>query len=139
MKASLCLEYIGEGFAHTEAILSMKMFLASGGRDRGVEISKCRKPWVAEITGTDDKFGFQRQFLRGNVQRKRSSSTGNRGSELWFTIESNHIYQVQYFASWRDKRRYFVTVTDDGEIVKVEEKWVRNRLELMSSPPQGNA
>lgn len=139
MKAALCLEYIGEGFAEYEKLLSLKVRSASLGKESGAQIANVRKPWVAEILAVSNQFGYDRRFLSGKFQRKRGAATGNRGTELWFTLESGRIYQIQYFASWRDKRRYFATVADDGEIVGVDEEWVRNRLALMSSPPQGSA
>lgn len=139
MRATVCLEYIGEGAAALEKLYSGLIRVASGGRDAGCEIAKMRRPWVAEITGTHPKFGFERHFLRGNWQRRRSSSTGNRGVEIWYILESGKIYQVQHYTSWKRRHRYFVTVDEAGEITERDEAWVKSHLALMSSPPHGSA
>lgn len=40
------------------------------------------KPWIAEITGTDPKYGFTRDFLTGQKDYSEASGAGNRG--VWF-------------------------------------------------------
>lgn len=138
MKASICLEYIGEGYAAKERLFSGFVRAASFGIDAGCEIAKTRKPWVAEICGIGGKFWLERRFVKPIVQRQRGSSTGNRGTEYWFTCESGRIYQAQHYISWRSKERFFFMVTDGGDIEKLEDAWARNRLELMFLPPRGN-
>lgn len=138
MKASIGLEYIGEGAAAKERLLSGFVRAASFGSDAGCEIAKARRPWVAEIVGIGGKFGLERRFVNPTVQRRRGSSTGNRGTEYWFICESERIYQAQHYISWRSKERFFFMVTDGGDIEKLEDAWARNRLALMFLPPRGN-
>ena len=138
MKASLCLEYIGDGCAGMEKLLSGFINIASNGANPGCKMAEARRPWVAEITGFCPKFGLKRKFLKPTTQRQRSSSTANRGSERWFVCEDGRVYQAQHFTSWKSKDRFFFIVTQDGKIERVSEEWARNLLELMSSQPQGS-
>lgn len=134
MKATLSLEYIGESqdarlaMCHgiTREVLGAEVANATFGPSRP------RKPWVAEITGKDAKFGFARHFLPANWQRKRANSAHSRGVELWFVLESGHFYEVKSPVSWQNSERYFCTVTDDGSIVHVGkeevDQWLNSRL-----------
>lgn len=134
MKATIKLEYIGES---QDARLSMYSKIIDqvadglGGKVTGN--TRLRQPWIAEIAGIDSKFGFKREFLKGNWQRKRSNATGSRGTELWFTVESGKIYEVKSPISWRSINRYFCLVTETGCIKKITEtevkKWLKDRLE----------
>lgn len=134
MKATIKLEYIGES---QDARLSMYSKIIDqvadglGGKVTGN--TRLRQPWVAEIAGIDSKFGFKREFLKGNWQRKKSNGTGSRGTELWFTIESGKIYEVKSPISWRSINRYFCLVTETGGIKKITEtevkKWLKDHLE----------
>ena len=134
MKATIKLEYIGEA---QDARLSMygKMIdqVSDGLGKKVIGNTRLRQPWVAEITGNDQKFGFKREFLKGNWQRKRSNGNGSRGTEIWFMLESGKLYEVKSPVSWRSVDRYFCTVTDDGDIDKLTEteakKWLKDHLE----------
>ena len=137
MKAAICLEYIGEGFANVERLHSVRLTLASAGVDRGARIAEQRRPWVANIVGFSEQFGYERQFLRPTTQRQRASSTGNRGVELWFVCETGNLYQAQHYTSWKSKDQFFFIVTDHGSLQRVDETWARSRLVLMCSPPLG--
>ena len=131
MKSTLSLEYIGEA---QDARLSLysKMIdhVSVGLGDQVIGKKGLRKPWVAEITGTDPKYGFQRAFLKGNWQRKRSNSTGSRGVEIWFNLESDKLYEVKSSVSWKSIDRYFCIVSETGCIKKLTEmdaiKWLKD-------------
>ncbi len=76
------------------------------------EGSKKHKSWVAEIVGTDAKWGFKRQFLNGR------ESEEVRG--LSFDLEEGKIYDV----NCAQKGRKFVTVKA-GEVVELSQNEVK--------------
>lgn len=131
MKYTLGLEYIGEAQDAHVALYSGIIDQVSNGLGKQV-IGKVRPrmPWVASLTGVDDKFGFKREFLNGNWQRKRSNSGGSRGTEIWFTLEHGKLYEVKSPVSWRSTHRYFCVVSDDGDMMRLSEaeakEWLRN-------------
>jgi len=121
MKATLSLEYIGESCDARLILESMKLDYAFGGNFGKAVIgnTKARRPWVAEIVDKSDKFGFDRRFLKGKIQYAGSNSTGSRGVELWFILESEHLYEVKRYTSWKSSERYFCTVTPSGGIALI--------------------
>lgn len=134
MKATLNLEYIGEAQdARLAMYCGMIEQVSPGLGGRVIGKIRSRQPWVAEITGADPKYGLKRTFLNGNWQRKRSNSTGSRGVEIWFNLESGTLYEVKSPISWRSIDRYFCVVTESGHISKLTaldaEKWLKNHLE----------
>lgn len=112
MKATLALEYIGEGYD-----AKARLFSANFGQVcpelAGMLRAPSRRPWVAEISGGT------RRFLRPNWQRQRANAAHTRGVELWFVLESARLYEVCCYISWRSKDRYFCAVTASGEIRKL--------------------
>lgn len=72
--------------------------------------------WVAEITGTDPKYGYARTFLRARRDYSRSNSIGSRGIYLCYILEAGKLYQAQSKPSWSRLERYFLTATTDGRI-----------------------
>jgi hypothetical protein len=77
--------------------------------------------WVAEITGFDPKFKYARKFLRYKKEYSRSNSAGSRGVYAEFTLESGKMYEIKHRVSWNKSERYFAKVTDDGDIVEIDE------------------
>jgi len=92
--------------------------------------------WVAEIRGTDAKYKYARQFLKRKIDYSRSNSKGSRGIYAEYLLDSNSIYEVKQQTSWKNSSRYFCTVNQDGDIVKMNEgeviEWLKNRLGLTS-------
>jgi hypothetical protein len=134
MKATIKLEYIGE--AQESFLSSCKETFNNisdkfGDQFMGNHI--IRRPWIAEIFGTDKNFKFKRNFLKGNWQRKRSNSTGSRGVEIWFTLVSGKLYEAKSFKSWRSIDRYFCIITNDGNVNRLTEieamEWLKDHLE----------
>jgi hypothetical protein len=84
--------------------------------------------WVAEIAGTDPKYKYNRKFLRYNKDYSRSNSKGSRGVYAEYILESGKIYDVKEF-----KGRYFCTVNNNGDIIKLSEsevrEWLKNHSE----------
>lgn len=129
MKTTLALEYLGESESARLTLWSkiMDHTLGPGTSDEVIGSTSGRKPWVAEITGLDQKYGFARKFVRGRIQYKRSNNSGSRGVELWFILESGKIYEVKEHTSWKSSYRYFCTVNYSGDIVRVVdvESWLK--------------
>lgn len=131
MKASLILEYIGEA---QDARLSLygKIIdqISPGLGNQVIGCNRMRMPWIAEVTGIDNKFGFKRNFLKGNWERSKSNATGSRGTRLCFVIESGRLYEVKSPQSWRSIDRYFCTVSEEGNIRRITETeaktWLKN-------------
>lgn len=83
--------------------------------------------WVAEITGADPKYKFKREFLRFKKDYSRANSVGSRGVYANYILESGKIYDIK-----EHKDRYYCTVTDNGNIVRLSEdevkEWLNNTL-----------
>lgn len=83
--------------------------------------------WVAEIIGLDSKYKYRREFLRHKKDYSRSNPRKLSGIYAEFILESERIYEVKDF-----KNRYFCTVSDDGDIIKLNEsevqEWLKNHL-----------
>ena len=88
--------------------------------------------WVAEITGFDDVYKYKREFLRYRKDYSRANSKGSRGVFAEYILESGKVYDVR-----SNKNRYFCTVNEQGDIVKIQEtevkEWLKNRSESTSS------
>ena len=142
MKATLCLEYIGESGDAQLALLSLKLDgIANGLANAAFGCKNPRKPWVAEITGTHEKFGFERVFLESKRNYSRANKSGSRGVELWFILESGKVYEVKSPKSWRSVDRYFCRVNDDGDIIRMSKDeggaWLRKGWESASLKQRG--
>lgn len=81
--------------------------------------------WVAEITGLDPKYKFDRKFLKYKKDYSRSNSVGSRGVYANYILESGHIYDIK-----DHKDRYYCTVDDDGRVMRLNEteviEWLKN-------------
>lgn len=130
MKTTLCVEYIGESQDAKLALFCGIIDNSFNGLSRHiVGNSRPRKPWVAEITGIDKKYGLSRTFLPSKTQRTRSNSTGSRGVELWFIVESGKFYEIKSPQSWKSSDRYFFTIDENGDMIRITKdeviEWVK--------------
>lgn len=123
MKATLKVEAIGD---NTFQYMRLWTGILNDGAPGLGDMLGAPKPdyWVAMIVGTDPKFGYSRQFLKAKKDYKKSNNKGSRGIFLWFILESGYVYEVSAPKNWKRKERYFCTVTDDGEIQKVDKEFV---------------
>jgi len=133
MKATISLEYFGKTEDQRLRLLTGVM---SGALGRGVGeavVGKIpsRRPWVAEITGTDPKYGLRRKFLDYNTSHKHTNGSGSRGANLWFILESGRYYEVKEQISWQRSERYFFRVTGSGSIIRASKEevmeWAKGR------------
>lgn len=107
MKAVLSLEIIGDNFyaskrAGAEASEKEVRYGEMLGNDKS-------RPWVARLTGLDPKFGFARQFLRGQRDYSQANSIGSRGVKEYFPLDPG-VYEVHERITWKRTRRYFIRV-----------------------------
>lgn len=98
--------------------------------------------WVARIVGRDQKYCYEREFLSGKTDYRNANSIGSRGVFIYYLLESGQLYEVRHPVTWNRYRRYFCTVSDDGEIIEVSkelvEKWVNDRSESTCLTQPGN-
>lgn len=101
--------------------------------DKGFKIPS--STWCAEITGFDCKYKYRRNFVRGKKDYTTANSNGSRGMYYEWIMDSGHIYEVKEQVSWSRTIRYFCTVSESGDIVKLDEseviKWLKRRSGLM--------
>lgn len=77
------------------------------------------KAWVARILGTDQRYAFQREFLRGKKDYAEANSTGSRGVYRWYELEEGDIYEINAPQSWTKADRYFALSTK-GQLLRME-------------------
>jgi len=85
--------------------------------------------WVAEITGKDQKYKYARKFLKGKKDYSRANSKGSRGIFMEYLLESEHYYEVSAQISWKNIDRYFCTVDNEGNIVRIDEAELPKEVE----------
>lgn len=68
---------------------------------------KSLRPWVARLTGLDDRYGFKREFLTGMRDWSLANSTGSRGVYEYFALTPG-IYEINECIKLGVSRRYFV-------------------------------
>jgi hypothetical protein len=92
------------------------------------------KPWVAQITGFDCRFGLQRKFALGKLDLSQCNKKGTRGARLAFYLPAG-LYEVCSYS--RDKKfrttkdQYFIACSD-GRIRRTNRQWVNKCLEEQS-------
>lgn len=128
MNATLRLEAIGDN--HVASMRhSHKLASAVVSREEAALLRPpYRQPWVAEITGTDPRFGFARKFLSGRKDYSEANSIGSRGVHLYYELTPG-VYEVNDLVSWSRTRRYFCRVGEDGSRQEIPEAEVRRCLE----------
>lgn len=77
-----------------------------------------RKPWVAEVTGYDHKYGLERQFLRSRVDWKSGSASGHRTDHCW-TLQLNKVYEAWWPDGYRREKRAFLRATPAGDVKEI--------------------
>lgn len=132
MKATLKLEFIGaDCFQYLNSMCNY--FDAVGGAGFGDKFigRPTNKPWIAEVGGNDPRYKHKRTFLRPNWDYSNANSKGSRGVYLWFVLESGKLYEVFKKTSWKNSRRYFCAVTENGDIYELDDKEAREWLNVL--------
>lgn len=86
---------------------------------RDLGLSPAYPVWVAEIVGTDPRFGLARRFLPSRKDYAKANSVGSRGVYLHYALRRGRVYEVRSMPSWKGGRRWFLRVTEDGEKVEM--------------------
>lgn len=76
-----------------------------------------RRWWVARITGYDERYGYKRDFLRGQVNFTNTNSNLSRGVYIEYFLDPG-LYEVNEPVSWKNDIRYFARSTS-GKIEKI--------------------
>lgn len=122
MKHLLRLEFIGADQA--KMIHHLRRLF---GHDEAAYKELSRRPWVAEIAGTDGRFWFNRQFIKPAIDYSEANGIGSRGVMYTYFVEDGHVYEIKRWDSWRSSRRYFARWEDCREIEMSKEEveaWV---------------
>ncbi len=86
--------------------------------------------WVARITGSDEKYGLAREFLRGSVSfRDVEDELGARGVWRWFELEEGALFEVNAPLSWTSADRYFCR-SERGRVVRMTREEIGSYLGL---------
>lgn len=136
MKATLEIEFIGaDCYSYLNALCNSFDQVEPGFGDKFIGRPK-NKPWVAAVGGYDPQFKHKREFIKPNWDYSRVNSKGSRGVYLWFILESARLYEVFQKTSWKRSRRYFCSVTENGDIYELNDdeakEWLNALLESTS-------
>jgi hypothetical protein len=134
MKATFSLELfyynlhcMNQSFARKLDMITMP------GMGKAIVDDEMRRPpvWVAEIMGFNEKYGYERRFLRGELDITGAIYRGRRGVVRWYIIDSGHVYEVKEQTNYKAFDHYFCTVDDEGDIVRFEKEvvdaWLKSR------------
>ncbi len=77
--------------------------------------------WVAEITGRSRKYRYARSFIQPHVDYTMASDSFNRGVFAYYLVESGRMYEVKEKTP-EENLRYFLTVSEHGEKIKLTEE-----------------
>lgn len=80
-----------------------------------------KRPWCAQIIGSDLHYKFKRVFLKPKVDYTHSNSKGTRGIYYYFILESGEAYEVYDMVNWTKRDRYFCTVKENGDLIRLKE------------------
>jgi len=75
--------------------------------------------WIAQLTGLDDRYGFAREFVRGQRDWSQAKMTGSRGIYVYYPLDPG-IYEVNERESWKHVRRFFIRVSEDGGVSEID-------------------
>ena len=75
--------------------------------------SRRQRAWVAEITGTDKRYGFARQFNKPAI---------NEGRCVYYELDEGKIY------NWREGRRQYFGIVENGKLYEITERDVENLI-----------
>jgi len=83
---------------------------------------KVGKPWIAEIIGLNDKYGFERQFIKTIALEFYKGSPSKIAVNV-DDLKEGSFYEMKNPASWNhsDVRVFFKLLKKDEESILVEE------------------
>lgn len=128
--AVISLEFIAENYHMYKAYQKRaRLVEPKAGVERyGELLGKDKsRPWVAQITGFNLQYGFQRSFVHGQIDYSNTNGNGSRGVYLHFYLKPG-VYEINERTSWRNVQRRFVRV-DGLEVVDISreevEAWLK--------------
>lgn len=87
----------------------------------GRRFKKASPWWVAEITGRDPKFKYNRAFVRPRVDYTLAAESFNRGVFGYYLVETGKFYEIKELDGECHANRYFLTVSETGEKIRITE------------------
>jgi len=80
------------------------------------------RPWIAEITGLNQKYGFERQFLR-TIALEFYKGSPSRLAVPTDDLKVGSFYEMKNPSSWKhsDVRHYIRILKKDADSILVEE------------------
>lgn len=86
-----------------------------------------RRPWVAEIRGHDEKYEYERRFLRPNRDWSGSGKKGRGPVLLWYTLKDGRIYEAHRHIKGAKTERVFLA-TRNGAVTEIKKNDIENEL-----------
>ena len=130
MRAVLRLEIIGDNYLQRNKLIEEKSLPYPRMMREMINVirygQRRLRPWVARVTGLDDRFGFAREFIIGMRDYSQANSIGSFGVYEYFALTPG-IYEVNESVELGKTRRYFVRV-QNGEIVEISANEVFKRM-----------
>src|SRR5581483_4365691 len=74
---------------------------------------------VAEIRGPDEKYGYDRRFLRPHRDWSEAGKRGKGPVLLWYTLRAGRLYEVHRHVRGAKTERVFLSVGRDGAVGEV--------------------
>ena len=87
------------------------------------------RPWVAQISGLDAKYGFARDFITPQRDYSKAEGVGNRGVFLYYWLEPG-AYEVNERVSVKCARRYYLIITDSCSSIESTKEEVMEWLRV---------
>lgn len=85
-------------------------------------------PWVARITGIDDRHGFKREFIKGQKDYSGANGSGSRGIWLFYFLEPG-LYEINQRVKWKRVERFFAWVVNESTMCRLTREeaiqWLR--------------
>lgn len=130
MKGRLAFEVFGENIR--SQIYGLEGLFKSASADKLFKDAIGKPPhpyWVAEIIDTHPIYKYERKFLPKKLDYTHANSVGSRGIIAEYILESEKVYEVKQQITWKQSRRYFCAVSDDGDVIEIPETYVQEFFE----------
>lgn len=92
-----------------------------------------KKPWVAELTGWNPSYGYDRDFLRAKADYSGANSRETRGVQFTWTLQLDRVYEAWWMRSWSDHQRAYLRVTPEGDVRRIGREEAEAWLSLPAS------
>ena len=115
----ICLSYLLNNKEEEKEMKEMKFYKKEEVEyfENGMLVlttSRRQRAWVAEITGTDKRYRFARQFI--------NKPTINEGRCVYYELDEGKIY------NWHEGRRQYFGIVENGKLYEITERDVENLI-----------